>query len=200
LQARCQGFESPRLHFHISRPRKKLRTCQHGSEACRQDCKTDTPDTKPAVSPQPTGTRYRTELHFDANRNVIREDIEDKLVRYQSEDPSDAGYGHFSPTGSHSTANVPMRKGHAGRQLRPGWFSNLRAYDLLDNLIEEDEDATGSHPDHLITRYQYDPNENLIQIIQPEGNRSGLPLISVPGLMRVQGESLVPQCAAGGRA
>ena len=29
---------------------------------------------------------------------------------------------------------------------------------------------------------------------------NGLPLISVPGLMRVQGESLVPQCAAGGRA
>jgi len=147
-----------------------LRTCQHGSEACRQDCKTDTPDTKPAVSPQPAGTRYRTELHFDAHRNVIREDIEDKFVRYQSEDPSEAGYGHFSPTGSHSTANVPMRKGHAGRQLRPGWFSNLRAYDLLDNLIEEDEDATGSHPDHLITSYQYDANQNLIKVIQPESN------------------------------
>jgi YD repeat-containing protein len=147
-----------------------LRTCQHGSEASRLDCKTDTPDTKPAVSPQPAGTRYRTELHFDANRNVIREDIEDKFVRYQSEDPSETGYGHFSPTGSHSTANVPMRKGHAGRQLRPGWFSNLRAYDLLDNVIEEDEDATGSHPDHLITRYEYDANENLIQVVQPEGN------------------------------
>ncbi len=92
------------------------------------------------IAPEPY--RYRTELHFDANRNVVRQDIEDKFVRYQSEDPADAGYGHFSPTGSHSTANVPSRKGHAGRQLCSGWFSNLKAYDLLDNVIEEDIDAS----------------------------------------------------------
>ena len=54
--------------------------------------------------------------------------------------------------------------------MRPGWFSNLMSYDILDNKIEEDLDATGSTPANLITKYQYDANQNLILITKPAGN------------------------------
>ena len=41
---------------------------------------------------------------------------------------------------------------------------------MLNNRIEEDIDATGSTPASLVTKYLYDPNQNLIQITKPEGN------------------------------
>jgi YD repeat-containing protein len=44
------------------------------------------------------------------------------------------------------------------------------SYDILDDKIEDDIDATGSTPANLITRYQYDANQNLIKITKPQGN------------------------------
>ncbi|WP_093281801.1 RHS repeat-associated core domain-containing protein [Verrucomicrobium sp. GAS474] len=119
------------------------------------------------TSPEPYA--FRVETYYDANRNVIRVDTEDRQPLYDSIDPTSSGYGHFSPTGSGATAHVPMTSGPGGA-LRPGWFSNLMAYDLLDNKIEEDIDATGSTPASLLTRYAYDANQNLVQITKPAGN------------------------------
>jgi RHS repeat-associated protein len=112
---------------------------------------------------------FRVETSYDANRNVIQLDTEDWQVLYNSSDPTASGYGTFTPSGSGTTAHVPMIQGPGGA-LRPGWFSNLMSYDLLDDKIEDDIDATGSTPANLITQYQYDANQNLIEIIKPEGN------------------------------
>ena len=117
----------------------------------------------------PTPYNFRVETSYDSNRNIIQVDMEDLQVKYNSMDPTSAGYGTFTPTGSGTTAHVPMVAGLGGA-VRPGWFSNLMTYDLLDNKIEEDIDATGSIPANLVTRYQYDANQNLIKIIKPEGN------------------------------
>ena len=119
------------------------------------------------TSPAPYS--FRVETSYDANRNVIQVDTEDLQVQYNSPDPTGSGYGTFTPSGSGTTAHVPMISGPGGA-LRPGWFSNLMTYDILDDKIEDDIDATGSTPANLITQYQYDANQNLIKITKPEGN------------------------------
>ncbi len=117
--------------------------------------------------PAPYG--YMVETQYDANRNVNRVDTQDMIVLYTSTDPSDPGYAQFTPSGSGSTANVPLTAGPGGT-VRSGWFTNLYTYDLLDNKIEDDIDATGSSPASLITTYAYDANENLITVTKPNGN------------------------------
>ncbi len=112
---------------------------------------------------------FKVETHYDANGNVIRVDTEDKQVLFDSMDPADAGYGHFTPSGDGAIANVPMQPGPGGA-VRPGWFTNLFSFNILNDKIEEDIDATGSVPANLVTRYTYDPNQNLIQITKPMGN------------------------------
>ena len=42
----------------------------------------------------------------------------------------------------------------------PSAFVNLSTYDLLDRLRVRDLDATGSTPSRLVTRQEYDGNEN----------------------------------------
>ncbi len=120
-----------------------------------------------STAPQPYG--FRVETQYDANRNVVRVDTEDRVVAFVSDDPTSADYAKFVPTGSGSTAQIPMRAGPGG-QVRPGWFTNLSSFDLLDNKIEEDLDATGSTPASLVTRYAHDANQNLVRVTKPEGN------------------------------
>jgi RHS repeat-associated protein len=117
----------------------------------------------------PAPYSYQVETSYDANRNVIQIDTEDMEVEYESTDPSDPSYAQFVPTGSGSTANVPMMAGSGG-SVRPGWFSNLYSYDLVDNKTEDDLDATGSSPSSLVTTYVYDFNQNLIKVTKPQGN------------------------------
>jgi len=117
----------------------------------------------------PAPYKFKVETSYDANRNVIQVDTEDWQVQYNSPDPTASGYGTFTPSGSGITAQIPMVPGHGGA-LRPGWFSNLMGYDILDNKIQDDIDATGSTPSNLVTQYQYDANQNLIKIAKPEGN------------------------------
>ncbi len=115
---------------------------------------------------------YMVETFYDANRNVVREDTEDVGVQYDSDDPASAGYAHFTPQideNSPNVAHVPTKAGPGG-EIRPGWFTNLYMYDLLDNVIEKDLDATGSSPSSLLTQYAYDANENLVMVTKPEGN------------------------------
>lgn len=116
---------------------------------------------------------YTTETYYDSNRNVIRVDVEDKRVAFDSFDPTDARFAHLTPSGSNGAANEPVAcacESGEGGGIRPGWFTNLYSYDLLDDRIEENLDATGSDPDRLVTIYDYDANQNLIQITHPEGN------------------------------
>ena len=119
------------------------------------------------ISPQPYN--FRVESYFDANRNVTRVDTEDLQPAFDSADPTSAFFAQFTPSGSGYTAHVPMQPGPGG-SVRPGWFTNLFTFDLLDDKVEEDIDATGSTPANLVTKSLYDPNQNLIQIIKPEGN------------------------------
>ncbi len=63
-------------------------------------------------------------------------DTEDRQVQYDSDDITDPAYAKFTPTGSDGTANLPTKAGPGGN-LRPGWFSNLFSFDLLDNKIEQ---------------------------------------------------------------
>jgi YD repeat-containing protein len=82
-------------------------------------------------------------------------------------------YAQFMPSGNGMSglgvAQVPTRPGPGGT-LRPGWFSNLYTFDLLDNKTSQDIDATGSDPASLVTTFQYDPNQNLVRLVKPEGN------------------------------
>jgi RHS repeat-associated protein len=119
------------------------------------------------ISPEPYN--YTVEMYFDANRNIIRTDTQDQQVKFDSMDPSSAGYGHFTFSGSGTTAQVPMIPGPGGT-LRLGWFTNLAQYNILDWKTQDDIDATGSNPSNLITTYTYDPNGNLIKITKPMGN------------------------------
>ena len=65
-----------------------------------------------------------------------------------------------------------MRAGPGGgnASVRPGWFTDIYTFDLLDDLIEQDVDATGSTPPSLVTKFQYDGNQNLIQVTKTVGN------------------------------
>jgi RHS repeat-associated protein len=118
----------------------------------------------------PLPYQFVVQTSYDANRNVIQVDTQDQVVLYDSTDPTDPRYAKFTPTGSGSTANVPMTAGPGGA-VRPGWFSNLYLYDLLDNKIEEDIDATsGSTSVSLVTTYAYDFNQNLMKVTKPQGN------------------------------
>jgi RHS repeat-associated protein len=119
------------------------------------------------ISPQPYN--FVVEIYFDANRNVVRIDTQDFQPAFQSADPASAGFGHFSPSGSGFTAHVPMQPGPGG-SVRPGWFTDLFFFDILDNKVKDDVDATGSTPANLITQYLRDPNENVIAVVKPEGN------------------------------
>ena len=119
------------------------------------------------IGPDPY--RYQTEIHYDANRNVVRTDVEDQWVQYDSDTPDAAGYAHFVPIGGGNGSHVPSRTGFGGA-TREGWFTNLSTYDLLDNVVTEDIDATGSEPERLVTSYEYDANQNVTKITKPEGN------------------------------
>ncbi len=119
------------------------------------------------ISPEPYN--FIVETYYDANRNVIRTDTQDQLVKFASSDPTSANYGHFTPSGSGSTAQIPMIPGPGG-MTRPGWFTNIMAYNILDWKTQDDIDATGSNPSSLKTQYSYDPNGNLIQVTKPMGN------------------------------
>jgi YD repeat-containing protein len=123
------------------------------------------------ISPAPY--HYKIETYYDANRNVVRQDTEDQQVAYESGDPTDPFYAQFMPGGNGMSglgvAQVPTRPGPGGT-LRPGWFSNLYTFDLLDNKTSQDIDATGSDPASLVTTFQYDANQNLVRLIKPAGN------------------------------
>ena len=117
----------------------------------------------------PAPYNYQVETYYDANRNAIQVDTQDVIVQYASDDHNDPGYGQFAVSGSQFSADLPTTAGSGG-SVRPGWFSNLYSYDLIDNRIEDDIDASGSAPSSLVTTYGFDFNQNSILITKPLGN------------------------------
>ena len=110
----------------------------------------------------------QVQTYYDANRNVVRVDVQDNQPSYASNSLS-AEYAQIVPTGSGSTAEVPMQAGPGGT-VRSGWFTNLYSFDLLDNKTQDDIDATRSSPASLATTYTFDADQNLIQVTKPADN------------------------------
>ncbi len=51
----------------------------------------------------------------------------------------------FTPSGSGNTAHVPMQPGPGG-SVRPGWFTNLYSFDLLDDRSKRTSTPPAPHP------------------------------------------------------
>ena len=118
----------------------------------------------------PAPYNIQIQYYFDANRNSFRDDVRDLQPAFLSGDATDAAYAQLALTGNGQTsANLQFVPGPGG-SLRPGWFSNLRTYDLLDEEITEDIDATGATVPNLLTTRNYDSNQNLTRITKPNGN------------------------------
>lgn len=97
--------------------------------------------------------RYIKDTLYDFNDNVVRIGIENRVASASDGKPVFTSGGNF--------------KAQAGT---PSFFVHRSTYDILNNLVQKDEDATGSTPKRLITRYRYDPNENRLRETLPAGN------------------------------
>ena len=102
---------------------------------------------------EPAPYSYSTETIYDANNNVVERRIDNLIT-----DPLD-----YKPQ-LDASDNIVMTAG------APSQFIHRYTYDILNNLIEEDLDATGSTPDRLLTQYGYDGNENRTTVTKPESN------------------------------
>ncbi len=120
-----------------------------------------------AICPQPYN--FLVENFFDADRNTVRVDTQDMQPAFDSADPTSARFAQFTPSGSGNTAHVAMQPGPGG-SVRPGWFTNLYTFDILDKKTQGDIDATGSTPANLVTTFLRDANENIVLITKPQGN------------------------------
>ncbi len=107
----------------------------------------------------PAPYSYATSYLYDANDNLIEERVENQVA-----DLDPAGRLQISDNGEFS--NLEILSGN------PTTFVHRYEYDLLNYQTEADFDAT--KPDgtslRLISQYVYDKNQNLLQIIEPEGN------------------------------
>lgn len=119
----------------------------------------------------PLPYEYKKEIHYDANGNVIREDIEDVVVEFDSDDTTSADYAKITPIigATAGVAHLPTEAGDGG-SIRSGWFVRQYEYDLVDKKVSESIEATGSTPATLVTEYEYDGNGNLTKIIKPLEN------------------------------
>jgi RHS repeat-associated protein len=97
--------------------------------------------------------RYITYTFYDANDNVIGKNIENRVAIESDGKPNFTADGNFTT-----------------QDGTPTFFTNRNTYDILDKLVKQDLDATGSIPSRVITQFQYDPNENRIRETYPVGN------------------------------
>jgi YD repeat-containing protein len=93
-------------------------------------------------------TGYLTRYFYDANNNLVRRDLQNVTT-----DPT-----------NHLPVIVASHP----------FFQQGKTYDMLDRVVEEARDATrdpaiapSAQPELLTTRYRYDANGNLVQIISP---------------------------------
>jgi RHS repeat-associated protein len=87
-----------------------------------------------------TSFQYLERFFYDFNDNVIRKQVEDR--------------GNTSGVG--------------GNNSGAAFVDYEIKYDILDNQIETSQEVSDN--EKLITRFRYDRNENLVLVIQPEGN------------------------------
>lgn len=107
---------------------------------------------------------FKREIWYDANRNLMRVDVEAKNVTLTEDKHVDVVLD------DETTANLPMTE-EPGNSTRPGWFTQRYEYDILDDLKKEINEAVTSAPEGIVYRYGYDRNQNLILIEKPIGNR-----------------------------
>ncbi len=96
--------------------------------------------------------RYITYTFYDANDNVIQRNVENQAPTATDGKPSFTGSNFASADGT------------------PTYFMTYYAYDILDKLVKDNEDASGSTPARVITQYYYDSDQNRIQETLPAGN------------------------------
>ena len=111
------------------------------------------------AEPQPlTDFQYLERFFYDFN---------DNLVLRQLEDRGNTSNVDGNPSSPDLPSNIPDPDPVGG----PAFVDTVYMYDILDNWLELlREVANGTSPEFLRTRYRYDPNENLVMVIQPEGN------------------------------
>ena len=97
--------------------------------------------------------RYVEDVFYDFNDNIIRRDVENRVAASQDGKPVFTSNGNFN-----SQAGVPA------------FFQHRFTFDILDKIVKQDLDATGSSPSRLITAFRYDSDERPILQILPEGN------------------------------
>src|SRR5262249_5334699 len=97
--------------------------------------------------------RYMTAPFYDANDNIVQRNIANQVATESDGKPNFTGDGNFTTQSG-----------------TPPFFINRYSYDILDKLLKQDLDATGSTPSRLVTQYRYDANENRISQLYPEGN------------------------------
>jgi RHS repeat-associated protein len=97
--------------------------------------------------------RYITYTFYDANDNVVQRNVENQVPTTSDGKPIFTAGGNF--TSADGT---------------PAFFVTRYTYDIFDNMVTDDEDATDSTPPRDVTQYRYDPNRNRTQVTQPAGN------------------------------
>jgi YD repeat-containing protein len=97
--------------------------------------------------------RHTTYTFYDANDNIVQKSIENKVAAETDGKPVFTGSGNF-----------------ATQPGSPGFFIDRYRYDILDRIVAQDLDASGSTPARLVTQYRYDANENRIRESLPAGN------------------------------
>ena len=97
--------------------------------------------------------RYTTYTFYDANDNVIQRNVENQVPTTTNGKPNFTSGGNYSSTDG-----------------TPAYFMAYYTYDILDKLVLDNEDATGSTPARVKTQYYYDADQNRIQVTLPAGN------------------------------
>jgi RHS repeat-associated protein len=97
--------------------------------------------------------RYTVFAFYDANDNVVQRNVENQVPTTTNGQPNFTSGGNFATAGG-----------------APAFFVTRYAYDILDQKVTDDDDATGSTPARDITQYRYDGDGNRIQITKPAGN------------------------------
>jgi hypothetical protein len=87
---------------------------------------------------------------YDNNNNVIEKDKENQEAVVSNGAPVFTGGGNF-----------------ATQDGTPAFFKNFYTFDILDDQVKKDLDATGSVPARVVTLLQYDANQNQTQKTLP---------------------------------
>ena len=119
------------------------------------------------ISPQPYN--FRVETYFDANRNVDAGRYRGLSAGLRFGGPVNAAYAAVHAQRAAATRPTSPCGRVPAAACGPAGSRTSITFDLLDDKIEEDIDATGSTPASLVTTFLYDPNQNLIQITKPRG-------------------------------